>query len=302
MSKHRRFSQGFNPWKREFKQLMGGASGGFLFGIPLLYTLEVWTIGSYVQPPILLAILALTFVAIFLLNQSEGFRESRRDGLLDTAAESVEALAIGIVCATVILILLQRITLATSLMEALGKIVFESIPFALGVTLSQVILSGEPQFQTKAESKQFASSRRQPSTPKKSINFLDTIVDFSATIVGATIIAFSIAPTDEISLLAAPASPPWLLAIMAVSLLISYGIVFTSGFTNESKRRQQKGIFQHPLTETIFSYFVALVMSALMLWFFQRLSLEDPWFLWIRQTMLLGLPATIGGAAGRLAV
>ncbi|MEQ8961449.1 MAG: DUF2391 family protein, partial [Coleofasciculus sp. C2-GNP5-27] len=32
------------------------------------------------------------------------------------------------------------------------------------------------------------------------------------------------------------------------------------------------------------------------------LSLSDPWFLWLRYTLLLGLPATIGGAAGRLAI
>ncbi len=290
-----------NPWKRELKELAGGASGGFLFGIPLLYTLEVWSIGSYVQPPILLAVLGLTFVVIFLLNQIEGFRVSRRDGLLDAAAESVEALAIGLICATAILVLLQRITPQTALMEALGKIVFEMIPFALGVTLSQVILSGEPQFQTKAESRQFSRLVQRPQS-RKSVNFLETLTDFSATVIGATIIGFSIAPTDEITLLAAPTSPPWLLAIMGSSLLISYGIVFASGFTNESKRHQQKGIFQHPLAETVFSYLVALIMSALMLWFFQRLSFHDPLLLWIRHTILLGLPATIGGAAGRLAV
>lgn len=290
-----------NPWKRELKELAGGASGGFLFGIPLLYTLEVWSIGSYVQPPILLAVLGLTFIAIFLLNQIEGFRRSRRDGLLDAAAESVEALAIGLVCATAVLVLLQRITPTTSLMEALGKIVFEMIPFAVGVTLSQVILSGEPQFQSKAELRQYSRTRKQPKI-RNSINVLETLTDFSATVVGALIIGFSIAPTDEVSLLAAPTSPPWLLAIMGSSLLISYSIVFASGFTNESKRHQQKGIFQHPLAETVFSYLVALIMSALMLWFFQRLSFHDPFFLWLRQTIVLGLPATIGGAAGRLAV
>lgn len=291
-----------HPWKRELKELAGGASGGFLFGIPLLYTLEVWTIGSYVQPPILLAVLALTFVAIFLLNQIEGFRHSRRDGILNAAAESVEALAIGLVCATVILLLLQRITPNTSLLETLGKIVFEMIPFALGVTLSQVILSGEPQFQTRAESRQISRASRSGSQPSRSDNLLETLTDFSATIIGAIIIGFSLAPTDEITLLAAPTSPPWLLAIMGASLLISYSIVFASGFTNENKRRQQKGIFQHPITETVFSYLIALIMSALMLWFFQRLSFQDPLFLWIRHTILLGLPATIGGAAGRLAV
>ena len=53
---------------------ISGASGGFLFGIPLLYTMEVWFIGSYVLPTILLGILGITFLLILLLNRIEGFR------------------------------------------------------------------------------------------------------------------------------------------------------------------------------------------------------------------------------------
>jgi uncharacterized membrane protein len=39
-----------------------------------------------------------------------------------------------------------------------------------------------------------------------------------------------------------------------------------------------------------------------MLWFFQKLTFSDPWNVWLEYTLLLGLPATIGGAAGRLAL
>jgi putative integral membrane protein (TIGR02587 family) len=85
-------------------------------------------------------------------------------------------------------------------------------------------------------------------------------------------------------------------------LLITYGIVFASGFTNQNKRRQQQGIFQRPESETLAYYLVSLVASALMLWFFQRLAFDDPWSLWMRYSIILSLPASIGGAAGRLAV
>ena len=116
------------------------------------------------------------------------------------------------------------------------------------------------------------------------------------------IIAFNIAPTDEIPMLAAAISPPWQLAIIAASLLISYGIVFVAGFTYQAKRQQQQGIFQRPLSETVMAYLVSLAASAFMMFFFHKLSFDDPWSIWLSYTLVLGLPATIGGAAGRLAV
>ena len=300
MSKrYRKRTQKSNPWQQELTELISGASGGFLFGIPLLYTMEVWFIGSYVQPPILLYILAITYVVVFMLNRLEGFRQNSREGFIEDATESVESLAIGIVCATLMLVLLQQINKETSLSEALGKIIFEAVPFSLGVALSKSILGGDSQ-----SSRNSNSAKNKQTTRKnhQQVIWADTFADFSATAIGAIIIGFSIAPTDEVPAIAAGFSPPWLLTLIVASLLISYGIVFSSGFTNQQKRRQQKGLFQSPLGETIFSYLVALIGSAFMLWFFQRLSLTDPWELWLRYSLILGLPATIGGAAGRLAV
>lgn len=129
-----------------------------------------------------------------------------------------------------------------------------------------------------------------------------TLADIGATLIGAMIIAFNIAPTDEIPMLAAAISPPWQLAIIAASLLISYGIVFVAGFTYQAKRHQQRGFFQRPLSETVMAYLVSLVASAFMLFFFHKLSFDDPWSVWLGYTLVLGLPATVGGAAGRLAV
>ncbi|HEY9873801.1 MAG TPA: DUF2391 family protein, partial [Candidatus Obscuribacterales bacterium] len=75
---------------------------------------------------------------------------------------------------------------------------------------------------------------------------------------------------------------------------------FEAGFTNQKKRMQQQGIFQRPLSETVACYLVSLLAAAFMLWFFQQVSLEDPWQMWLSYTLLLGLPASVGGAAGRI--
>jgi putative integral membrane protein (TIGR02587 family) len=283
---------------REIRDLVKGASGGFLFGVPLLYTMEVWFIGSHVEPSVLLYILGSTYTVIFLLTRMEGFRRNKSKHFTETAIESIEALAIGIICATMMLILLQQINWSTSLHEVLGKIVFEGVPFSIGVALSRSILSGDRELPRSSDSQSLLSNKK---VGNGGI-YQDTLADLSATLIGATIIAFAIAPTDEVPMLAASTSPPWLLAIVAASLIISYGIVFVAGFSNQKKRRQQQGFFQLPSGETVFSYLVSLLAAVLMLWFFHQLSWDDPWQLWLRYTLILGLPATIGGAAGRIAI
>ncbi len=285
-----------DTWQSEIKEIISGASGGFLFGIPLLYTMEVWFIGSYVRPSMLLNILAVTSIVIFTINRIEGFRPQESRTLPGAIAETIETLAIGMVCSALMLVILKRIDLQTSLTEVLGKIIFEGVPFSLGVAFSRSLLSGNSEVD-------LGEGRKQSGSESGSqISLQDTLADFGATLIGALFIAFSIAPTDEITVLAASASSPWLLIIMFVSLLVSYCIVFASEITNYQQRLQQAGVFQSPLSETVISYLVSLLISMLMLWFFQKIALSDPWFVWLRYSIILGLPASIGGAAGRLAV
>ncbi|QIR40204.1 TIGR02587 family membrane protein [Tolypothrix sp. PCC 7910] len=281
-----------NIWKSEINDIIRGTCGGFLFGIPLLYTMEVWWIGSLAKPPMMMLAIALMFIGVFLVNQAEGFRKRRHSRrAYEDIIDTIEAMAIGLACSSFMLFLLQELTPQTSLREALGKIIFESVPFTLGVALANQFLGDTDSINTERQI-----------TKKQRSNLHATLSDLGATLIGATVIAFNIAPTDEIPMLAATVSPPWLLAIIATSLVISYGIVFQAGFSDQQKRRQQKGIFQRPSSETIMSYLVSLLAAALMLWFFQKLSLSDPWTMWLDHTLMLGLPATIGGAAGRLAI
>ncbi|UFP93054.1 TIGR02587 family membrane protein [Gloeobacter morelensis] len=278
-------------WKRERDDIVRGACGGFLFGIPLLYTMEVWWIGAWIGPPRLLVALVLTFGVVFLLNRTAGFRSTRDVRVEDALRDSVEAIALGTICSLLMLVLLREITPQTALGEALGKVVFEGVPFTMGVALANLLLRTDSDEGTSQDPDQ---------DNQDALNV--TLADLGFTAIGAVFIAFNIAPTDEIPMLAAATSPPWLLLIVLASLLISYGIVFEADFADQKKRARQQGLFQQPLSETVFSYLVSLAIAAAMLWFFDRLAFDDPWQLWLSHTLLLGLPATIGGAAGRLVV
>lgn len=290
-------------WIEELRAILRGAAGSFLFGIPLLYTVEVWAIGSSTDSARLLIVQAVTFVVVLLLTQIEGFRRSLSINPIETVLESIEALGIGIICAAIALILLRRITLETPLSEALGKLIFEGVPFSLGVTLARSTLERRRSGERRTLSRDVAPGS--DFLPAAAVSFRDTLgdtlADIDATIIGAIVIAFSIAPTEEIAIIASALPPLWLLIIMSASLLISYIIVFASGFTDRSERAQ-RGLLLSPVTETLVTYVVVLIASALMLIFFQQLSADDPWQEWLGNIIVLGLPASVGGAAGRILV
>jgi putative integral membrane protein (TIGR02587 family) len=283
-----------NIWLSEFNNIIRGMCGGFLFGIPLLYTMEVWWIGSSATPRMMAIALVSTFFVVFLLNRTDGFRKKRRvNQPYESVIETVEAMAIGLVCSAFLLSILQELNLDTSIHEAVGKVIYESVPFSIGVALANKFLG---------DSRNSQSQDKQQKDKRNNDELNATLSDIGATLIGGMVIAFNIAPTDEVPMLAAAFSEPWLLVIIIVSLIISYAIVFESGFSDQKKRRQQRGIFQRPLSETFACYIVSLFASAFMLWFFQRLTFDDPWTMWLNYSILLGLPATVGGAAGRLAV
>lgn len=301
-----------NIWLAEFQAILQGAVGGFLFGIPLLYTVEVWLIGSTTGPRWQLVVLAVTLAGVALLTQVEGFRQTLSLHPLEALLESIEAVAIGVVCAALALVLLCRITLETPLSEALGKVVFEAVPFALGVALARSTLEGRRGRANETDAPSASGPERLANrrttapisrrvTALSRVNLSDALVDLDAALIGAVLIAFSIAPTEEVPLLASSLPPLWLLLIMAASLGLSYAIVFASGFTDRAKR-QQRGLLFSPITETLAAYLVTLLASVVMLVLFQQLTPNDPWSEWLSNTLVLGLPASIGGAAGRILI
>ena len=278
------------PWRDELTEVVRAVSGGLLFGVPLLFTMEVWWTGSHTDPIQMLTVLAMLFVPLLILNSTEGFRSSRDVRLRDAAADSVESLAIGVVVTAVVLILLREVTAETPVQVALGKVLYEAVPFCLGIGVARHFLHG---------GRTGTDSEGEDDSDGDSGLSAD-LADLGATTIGATFVALSIAPTDEVPLIASSMSPAWLLVVIGASLAFSYAIVFVAGFSGQEGRHGQEGPLQHPLTETIVCYLVALMVAAFLLWMFQRGL--DPASDLLTRVIVLGLPATIGGAAGRLAL
>ena len=281
------------PWRRELLELVRAVSGGLLFGVPLLFTMEVWWTGSHTTPRQMLLVLALLAVPLVVLNLTEGFRSSRDVRFRDAAADSVVAIATGVVVAAAVLVLLREVSFDSPPGDWLGKVVYEAVPFCLGIGVARHFLRGGRSSEAEAD-----GGSDTDGTDRTERN--EDLADLGATTIGAAFIALSIAPTDEVPLIASTMTPLWLLLVVAASLAVSYGIVFVAGFAGQERRHGQEGPLQHPVTETIVCYLVSLAVAAFLLWVFQR-GLDPPADL-LTRVLVLGLPATVGGAAGRLAL
>lgn len=274
-------------WEKSIDQIVRLMSGAFLFGVPLLYTMEMWWIGQYVEmwKLALFLILALVVgVPLALFGRTQN-----KIGILRSVGQSVVSIVIGILAAAVVLAVLNRITWGDPIKTVLGMVLIQSIPLGIGAAAANAMFeSGEGENGDGEKDETYG-------TPWRA-----ALNDVAATLAGAVFVCLPIAPTDEIEMLAAEMTFWHELALVGLTLLISYAIVFESGFSPE--QHKATGPFQHPITETVVSYLISLVVAFVSLYLFDRVGFSDPLSSVVSHVMVLSLPAAIGGAAGRVVI
>lgn len=273
------------PWARELNDFVRAISGAYIFGIPLLFTMEMWWIGEYADRWKLIGFFVVACAANLGLNFVAGFKRERE--FHATVSQTIDAVAIGIVAATAMLFVLNRIRPGDPLDSIVGMVLIQAVPLSIGASVANEVFgrSGEKSREGDAH-----ESRLNP--------WHEFFSDVGATAIGGVFIGFSIAPTEEVQMLAAGMGYWHMLALIAFTLLLSYGIVFASGFD----RSPPEGLFQRPITETALAYVVSLLVSFVILYLFDQIVFGDPLQSTIEQVLVLGVPTTVGGAAGRLVV
>jgi putative integral membrane protein (TIGR02587 family) len=286
-----------SPWQKELDDIARAFSGAFLFGMPLLFTMEMWWIGTFTDMGKLMLILVLTLAINVLLNWFEGFK--RESSFVDAAIQSVESVAVGAIASTVVLTVLNRISLGDPLDSILGKIIVQTMPLSIGASVANAIF--QPRQNSANENKSNSGSTQEHKQESGS-GWRDTLVDIGTTVGGGIFIGFAIAPTEEVPMLSAEMTVGYELALIALTLVLTYVIVFESGFNRASPGSKPSGPFQHPITETVLAYVVALIVAAGVLILFDQITASDPLPDVVSRTLVLGLPTALGGAAGRLLI
>lgn len=287
-------------WRQEAEDLVRGMTGGLLIGIPLLYTQEIWKVGALTQPLGALLFLAIVYILNLGCVAWAGFRRGKT-GVMHLLSDALETTALAAVTAGVVLVLLARIHLDKPGELILGQIVVAAIPVSLGMAIANYLVSrGESR--TGSDSGSESDDSERPAETSASSGRRATLLDLGATAAGALFFCVNIAPTDEVVILADQLPVLYLPIIIAFSLVVTYGIVFVADFGDQSQRRSSTGVFQNPLTETCAAFVVSIMVSAGVLWLFGTIGPGTDPILAYSQIIVLGLPAAIGGAAGRLAV
>jgi putative integral membrane protein (TIGR02587 family) len=116
---------------------------------------------------------------------------------------------------------------------------------------------------------------------------------------GALFLAFNVAPTEEMMLIAHQMSPWHSIALLLVSILIIHAFVYTLEFQGTPSIPAGSPFWSVFLRFTIVGYAIALLMSSYMLWTFGRtdgLALHQT----VSILIVLGFPSAVGAAAARL--
>ncbi|RKH63543.1 TIGR02587 family membrane protein [Corallococcus llansteffanensis] len=274
------------PVSESLREYGRGIAGGLLFSLPLLYTMEVWWAGFTSHPASVLGYLVGTYVLLLGYNRYGGFR--RDVNWFDVFTDSLEELGLGLVVSVVVLVLIGRIGRGTSLQEAVGMVVVEAGTVAIGVSVGTAQLGGQHR-------------EEEPEEDKRRLESADHVpAQLVIAFCGAVLFAANVAPTEEIVVIAAETSPWHLLGLAVLSLLLGGLILFQSDFT-KAHRFTRRRLRRDVLAGTVVTYALALISSALVLWFFGRFAGNGPGIC-VAQVVVLGLASTLGASAGRLLI
>lgn len=270
---------------RDYAAGLARAFGGaIIFGLPLLMTMEMWSIGLYVHPLRLLLFIALNFVILVFLSRFGGFE--RTEDLMEDVLDALAAYAVGIVSSAAILAMFGLLSAEMPLDELTGMIAIQCVPASFGAIIARKQLSG-------GEDKDDDADQAARSAGYAGQLFL--------MLAGALFLAFNVAPTEEMILIGFKMSAVQGLVMMLASMLLLHLLVFAVGFPGQEDAPEGYGVLRRFLVFTVPGYAIALLVSLYVLWTFGRVDGSDLAVV-AGTVVVLGFPAAIGAAIARLVV
>jgi putative integral membrane protein (TIGR02587 family) len=263
---------------RYARGLVRASAGAIIFALPLLMTMEMWWLGFTMNRGRLFLLLVLLLPTLVLLSYHAGFEPTVnwRDDVLD----ALVAYGIGFCTSGAVLWLLGVITFETTFSDAIGKACVQTVPASVGAMLARSLLGGE-----------HADADSRPRSTYAGEIFIMGI--------GALFLAFSIAPTEEVVLIAYRLSPAMTILLALVSLGLMHAFVYVVEFHGQIEHPERSTPIGEFLRLTVVGYALCLAISAYVLWTFGRdggLHFAEL----ARAAVVLGFPAAIGAAAARL--
>lgn len=266
----------------EFARGVGRAFGGaVLFSFPLIMTMEMWQLGFYMNRVRLALFIAITLPLLFGLSYYSGFEKTERR--LEDAEDAFIAFGVGFIASALMLALFGMITSEMSIGEIVGKIAIQSVPASIGAIVA---------------SKQLHAGEDEVEEEEGRATYSGELFLMAA---GALFVAFNVAPTEEMILIAYTMTPWHAVALALVTVLMLHGFVYTVGFAGQEERPEDAGLWLTFLHFTIAGFGIALLVSLFVLWIFERtvgVTISEI----ATMMVVVGFPAALGAATARLIV
>ncbi|MCW8193803.1 TIGR02587 family membrane protein [Proteobacteria bacterium 005FR1] len=271
-------------WNREkqFWRSAGRAFGGaVIFSFTLLMTMEMWWMGFYLNESKILIFVLANVPLLVGLSYYAGFRET--GSWMEDVLDALVAYAIGLATVLVFLSAMAILTRYMSVQELVGRSILLSVPASLGAMLA---------------SKQFGQEVKADQERKRRSGYWGELFIM---VVGAIVLAFSVAPTEEMLLIGLKMSSWHALSLMAISIVLMHALVYTVEFRGQEDSPPGLGFWGTFAIFTATGYALVTLTSAYLLWTFNRfegVALLPA----IKCTIVLAFPASLGAAISRIIV
>ena len=253
-----------------------------LFSFPILMTMEMWWQGFSMSATRLLIFTLVAIPLLLGLSYYDGFEGTFT--ILDDVRETLIAYFVGFTASALLLYLFGVLKSEMSWDERIGKIAVQAVTASLGAMFAQSLLGGGDIEDNSAERKRSASYLGQ----------------LFLTVVGALFLSMSVAPTEEMVLIAFQMNHWHTLGLIVVTLFVMHAFITAAERKAEEEgdavETSQISLFAR---YTVVGYAVVLAISYYALWTFG--SLEGMAFPeQLEAVIVLGFPAGLGGSASRL--
>ena len=268
------------PYTRDFLVDMArGAGGALVFSLPLLLTMEVWTLGLLVTPHRIALMVAFLPVFLTVLSRYGGLR--RTETLLEDAADAFVAIAIASPISLLALSLLGLVGVGTPTHELVGKVAVLTVPGAIGAMLAQNQFDAGAAHEEKGWREQSYGGQ------------------IFVMLLGALFLSLSIVPTDEIVVLAFEMSAWHELATIFATLGLMHAFVYALELPGGERGASGAALWFSFLRYTVVGYAAVLLLVLYLLWTAGRFD-GLPTDRILSMTVVAGLPGGLGAAIARL--
>lgn len=276
------------------RELMRAAGGAVLFSFPLLMTMEMWDLGATIGRGRLAAFLVVGLWLLYGLSRRVGF--ARNASRLDDGLDALSAFAVGVVFSAVLLAVFGVLHGGSVVREAAGALALQSIPAGIGAILArkQLRAGGEEDDDQDGEDDDVGAGRR----PDSAAGYgRELFLMFG----GAVFVAFNVAPTDEVALIAQLMTPWHAIALVLGSIALLHVLVYRVELAGQEDWPEGAGFTTVFVRFSLAGYAVAVLVGLYVLWTFGRTDGLAPSEI-AMMAAVLGFPAALGAATARLVV